>query len=220
MSREVTASFDGACWPNPGGAMGLGWVVDGKEFREGVQDHEHATNNTAEYLALIRCLDEAPRVGLDWGDTLTIKGDSQLVVDQVLGAAGCSAPHLQRLRDAVRDRMEETRADVELVWVPRSQNTRADVASKKALLDLGYTEPEYDPPEGYGNLTAIGRRLGVSAVRVGRLLFEAGMRDGKEPTLKALDCGIARERFNGFGRSVDWSTERCAALLQSAVSTS
>jgi hypothetical protein len=50
-----TITFDGACAQrNPGGAMGLGWTVDGKPGRAFLDEDPSNTNNVAEYLALCR----------------------------------------------------------------------------------------------------------------------------------------------------------------------
>jgi len=53
-NNKVTASFDGACEPfNPGGHMGLGWVIGGEPQSKYVSSSGGNSNNVAEYLALI-----------------------------------------------------------------------------------------------------------------------------------------------------------------------
>jgi hypothetical protein len=49
MPQEITASFDGACEPcNPGGHVGLGWVIDGAPHHEYVPAAYGNTNIVAE----------------------------------------------------------------------------------------------------------------------------------------------------------------------------
>lgn len=89
----ITASFDGACQPfNPGGHIGLGWVVGEHEYHEYVTAREGNSNNVAEYMALIRLLETiaaSPNSG-----ELRITGDSQLVVCQILGEWSVGAKHI------------------------------------------------------------------------------------------------------------------------------
>ncbi len=54
-NTQIIASFDGACEPfNPGGHMGIGWVIDGKGYSDYIPAAHGNTNNVAEYLALTR----------------------------------------------------------------------------------------------------------------------------------------------------------------------
>jgi hypothetical protein len=84
----------------------------------------------------------------------------------------------------------------------------ADKLSKKALGNVG---PEM---EGWGNLTAIGRALGMSAVAVGKHLAALGLKEGRKPTAAACEQGLGRIRQTVFGSECDWHTERLAALLR------
>jgi ribonuclease HI len=74
MGETISASFDGACEPsNPGGHMGLGWVIDGAPCREYIPAAYQNTNDVAEYLALSKVLEHAIQAG---ATTLMVTGDS------------------------------------------------------------------------------------------------------------------------------------------------
>ena len=115
--------FDGACRGNPGPAA-VGWVLvtgDGIAA-EGGERIGRATNNQAEYAALVRGLEAAVDVGFD---ELAVRGDSELVVRQVRGEWDTNDPQLRERRLRAREllaRVEEWSID----HVPREINDRAD----------------------------------------------------------------------------------------------
>ena len=83
MTR-ATLYADGGARGNPGPA-GSGAVLldqDGKVIAELMRPLGHATNNVAEYTALIIGLEEALRRGID---ALDVRMDSMLVVQQMKG---------------------------------------------------------------------------------------------------------------------------------------
>lgn len=131
--------FDGACeWyngkRNPGGIATFGWLIKQNDKRIAwgygeVARGNGATNNIAEYHALIEGLKAAKDLGI-FGDTeIQIKGDSQLAISQVKGEWRCNKAHLRNLRDEVRNLMNPVDT---ITWVPREQNQEADDLSKKA----------------------------------------------------------------------------------------
>lgn len=124
--------FDGACRGNPGPAS-IGYVLitgDGV-VAEGSERIGRATNNQAEYRALIRALEVAADHGFD---DLHIRGDSQLIVKQVTGAWNANDPELKELRVRVRELLD--RFDSwKLEHVPREINERADQLANEALDD-------------------------------------------------------------------------------------
>ncbi len=122
--------FDGAARGNPGPAA-VGWVIvtaDGIAA-EGSERIGRATNNQAEYRALIAALEAATDYGFE---ELRLKGDSQLVVKQVRGEWDTNDPTLRenrvRVRELLRD-VEEWSID----HVPRDINGRADELANEAL---------------------------------------------------------------------------------------
>lgn len=128
---KATLYFDGACVPNPG-AMGIGAVLDGPEGPLAEISEKlpgQGTNNEAEYTAIIRGLEKATELGVT---DLTIRGDSNLVVQQLLGKFRIREPRLRPLHARVQELAAELDS-VDIQWVPREQNKRADALSYRAL---------------------------------------------------------------------------------------
>lgn len=142
---------DGGCWPNPGGPTGIGFVLtnpDGKVAYEEGRSVPKATNNVAEYQALIEGLKMAQVFEVP---TLKILSDSQLLVFQMQGKYRVKNPGLRLLHGEATTLARSFRAVV-YVWIPREENTRAD-----ALAALGMSHdpevfemPGYDLSEGDG----------------------------------------------------------------------
>lgn len=105
---------DGGCEPkNPGGVATAGWVLYDPKRRDEPLVEEGtvvkdggplATNNYGEYCAL--CLALKWLVEQGWRGDLTIKADSQLLVEQVSGHWQVKAEHLKPLRQLIWDRLE------------------------------------------------------------------------------------------------------------------
>ena len=126
------AYFDGGSRGNPGPA-GIGWVLVSGDgiLAEGGETIGRATNNQAEYDALIRVLEAARDLGLE---ELDIRGDSQLIVKQVRGEWDTNDPELKQKRVRARELlMGFSRWDIE--HVPREINERADELANEALDD-------------------------------------------------------------------------------------
>jgi ribonuclease HI len=84
MDETITLEFDGGARGNPGPA-GIGVVLRAKDGTELVTLGRfigRATNNVAEYRALITALEKAKELG---AKRVLIRGDSELVVKQMLG---------------------------------------------------------------------------------------------------------------------------------------
>jgi ribonuclease HI len=104
-------------------------VTDGGIIAEGSERIGRATNNQAEYEALIRALEAATEYGFD---ELVIKGDSQLIVKQVRGEWDTNNPTLRENRVRVRELLQ--RIDSwSIDHVPREINARADELVNEAL---------------------------------------------------------------------------------------
>jgi ribonuclease HI len=124
--------FDGACRGNPGAsAVGYAIVTGDGIAAEGGETIGRATNNQAEYRALVRALETAADFGFD---EIHVRGDSELIVKQVKGAWNTNDPDLRELRVRARellDRFDEWT----LEHVPREINERADELANEALDD-------------------------------------------------------------------------------------
>ena len=125
--QNPVAYFDGAAEPNPG-AAGIGYVIlspEGETILEVSAPIGHATNNVAEYTALIELLKDAIRLKVQ---NLKIFGDAQLVINQVNGIWQTKQPHLAPLTEQAASLLKQ--ADASLYWGMRERNKRADRLSK------------------------------------------------------------------------------------------
>jgi ribonuclease HI len=127
---KLVVNVDGGARGNPGRAA-IGVVVsnaDGDVLQEIAERIGVATNNVAEYRALIRGIEAARALG---ADELEIIGDSELVARQLTGAYRVKHAALKPLHAGV------LRALGGLSWrirtVPRAQNSRADALVNDAL---------------------------------------------------------------------------------------
>jgi len=90
--------------------------------------HFPASNNMAEYEALLSGLRIAVELGVK---RLDVRGDSQLVIDQVMKESSCHDPKMEAYCKAVR-RLEDKFDGLELNHVSRKYNEDADELSKIA----------------------------------------------------------------------------------------
>ena len=123
-TRHYELYIDGASHGNPGPA-GIGVVVqDGakRPVRQLSKSIGEATNNVAEYLALVYALQEALRMG---ATSVTVNSDSELLVRQLNGQYQVRDAHLRVLHDLARHLVEGfTHCRIE--HIPRERNTLAD----------------------------------------------------------------------------------------------
>lgn len=124
--------FDGASRGNPGPAA-VGWALVTSDgiVAEGSERIGTATNNQAEYRALIRALEAARDYGFDEVD---VRGDSQLVVKQVRGEWDANDPTLREHRVEARELLSAFDR-WSIAHVPREINERADELANEALDD-------------------------------------------------------------------------------------
>ncbi|XP_042436973.1 uncharacterized protein LOC122022935 [Zingiber officinale] len=87
-----------------------------------------ATNNEAEYEALLARLQAARHVG---ASRVIIYSDSQLVTQQVTGNFEINSDKLQVYREAY-EKMKEEFKEVTVIKIPRAENGRADELAKMA----------------------------------------------------------------------------------------
>lgn len=127
---EARLRFDGASRGNPGeGAAAYVIADDGGVVAEDAETIGEATNNEAEYAALIAGLEAVEELGFDGVEVL---GDSELVVKQVRGEYDVNATNLRPLHATVRE-LAEAFASFEIRHVPREVNARADELANDAL---------------------------------------------------------------------------------------
>lgn len=122
---------DGGSRGNPGpSAIGVEVLDDsGKVLRQISEAIGRATNNQAEYRALIAGLEAAASLG---AQEVVVRLDSQLLVRQVQGLYRVQSPGLQPLyQRVVALRTRFSRFSIE--HVPREENRRADALVNRAL---------------------------------------------------------------------------------------
>jgi ribonuclease HI len=95
-------------------------------MRYAVRLHFPASNNMAEYEALLCGLRIAIESGIKCHD---VRGDSQLVIDQVMKNASCHDDKMETYCKAVRA-LEDKFYDIELNHMPRQYNEEADELAK------------------------------------------------------------------------------------------
>ncbi len=128
--KKLDIHTDGACSGNPGPA-GIGFVIreDGRVIKEYFKGIGDATNNIAEYTALIYALQEALILR---ADDVDVKSDSELLCRQIQGLYKVKNPNIKPLFDQVQHLMSGFRS-FKITHVRRELNTHADSLSKKAI---------------------------------------------------------------------------------------
>jgi ribonuclease HI len=126
--------FDGSLMKT-GAGVGLLFIWPLRvHMRYIIRLHFAASNNVAEYEALIVGLCIAVELGVRH---LDIRGDSQLVIDQVMKSSSCRDPKIEAYYEEVR-RLEDKFHGLELNHVARRYNEAADelvkIASSRATV--------------------------------------------------------------------------------------
>jgi ribonuclease HI len=123
---------DGACSGNPG-ESGIGVVIyfrNGREKDLMISEYiGQATNNIAEYSALIRGLEEA---GSSGASAVSLYMDSELVVKQMKGEYKVKNPGLRQLWARAKELIERFE-EFEISHIRREMNQEADALARKAV---------------------------------------------------------------------------------------
>jgi len=126
--KKAIVFCDGASRGNPG-ESGIGVVIhfEGKTYR--ISEHiGTATNNVAEYTALIRGLE---RISAMRPESIEVFLDSELLVRQVNGIYRVSNERLRGLYFKVKSLLKEFRR-YSIRHIPREENSEADLLAKNA----------------------------------------------------------------------------------------
>lgn len=92
---------------------------------------DNASNNVGEYTAMIKAFEWLLENGYAPTE-LTVKGDSQLSIRQMTGEYQVKAPRLINLHQRAEELASKFRK-VMFQWIPREQNSEADMLSELAL---------------------------------------------------------------------------------------
>ena len=121
---------DGGCSGNPGPAsIGVVFKDGGKTIKTLSKAIGNATNNIAEYTAMIYALQEALILK---ADELLIKTDSELMYKQIIGDYKVKHDGIKPLFEQVMH-LRSGFKSVTFQHVPREQNTEADALARQAL---------------------------------------------------------------------------------------
>jgi ribonuclease HI len=123
-----TMYFDGSLMKSGAGAGLLFISPLRKHVRYVIRLHFPASNNVAEYEALVNGLHIATELGVR---RLNARGDSQLVIDQVMKNSHCRDRKMEAYCDEVR-RLEDKFHGLELNHVARRYNETSDELAKIA----------------------------------------------------------------------------------------
>jgi len=135
---ELTLHFDGGAKPNPGIGT-FGYVIRSNETETVLEEagglckkdgitRSNVTNNEAEYEGLIIGMERAYDLGTC---NLIIKGDSELVINQMNGVYKCKSINLKPLF-ARAEQIAGQFTKVTFIHVPRGENACADRQAKMA----------------------------------------------------------------------------------------
>jgi ribonuclease HI len=98
MRERLTLNFDGGSRGNPGPA-GIGVVISAEDGTPLVTLGRFigpATNNVAEYTALITAMEEAAKLG---ARRVLVRGDSELIIRQMTGTYRVKNPVMKKLHE-------------------------------------------------------------------------------------------------------------------------
>jgi ribonuclease HI len=132
MARLLIIEADGGSRGNPGIAASGSVVIDaatGEILAEVGRFLGHATNNVAEYTALVEGIRKA--LSIDPDAELHVRMDSKLVVEQMSGRWKIKHPDMAELAAEARGLLTGT--PVRFEWIPRLQNARADRVANHSM---------------------------------------------------------------------------------------
>ncbi len=120
---------DGASSGNPGEA-GIGVILTTKDRRVEISEYiGNTTNNVAEYMALIRGLEKAKKLGIEKVDIFL---DSELLVKQINGEYNVKNESLRSLYGKAISLLKSF-CSYSIKHIPREKNAEADKLAKSAI---------------------------------------------------------------------------------------
>ena len=124
-------NFDGCSKGNPGlaGAGAVIYCLKDELWGGSLFVGKNATNNQAEYAGLIYGLEKAIEMNIK---ILLVKGDSQLVINQMTGKYSCNSDNILPLYLKAKE-LEKEFQTIYYSHVLRSYNKRADQLSNEAI---------------------------------------------------------------------------------------
>lgn len=133
LPEKLIIQFDGACTVNPGGQASYGYIIKcmltGAEICTGsdIVVASYTSCNVAEWAGITAAIQHLVKLG--WKGSLLIHGDSKLVINQLNGIWKCKKEYLQPYLKKSLSLLEGL--DWTAEWIPRGQNQKADLLSRK-----------------------------------------------------------------------------------------
>jgi ribonuclease HI len=144
--KKLTCTFDGMCQPiNPGGVSCYGFTIQEKRNNEIYPIYEEggiafepfskeSSNNVAEYIALIKLLEWLLAKGYN-KFSVFIQGDSQLIINQLLGKYKVKSEKLKFYFDKTKILIKKFE-NLQIEWIIREKNKAADGLANKAYINF------------------------------------------------------------------------------------
>jgi len=132
MSHTIIIEADGGSRGNPGPAGSGAVLIDsisGSILAEIALFIGVATNNVAEYRAVLAAIEVANEIAPD--ASVLVRMDSKLVVEQMSGRWKVKNEGMQDLSAAMKSAIGARKVVFE--WIPREQNVRADALANEAM---------------------------------------------------------------------------------------
>ena len=130
--RDAVLMFDGGSRGNPG-PSGCGYILmnidESKIIISGSEFLGKNTNNYAEYMGMILGIQKALELNIE---NLIIKGDSQLVIKQMLKQYSVKSPNLIPLYNQAKNLVLGFQ-DTKFYHIKRNLNTLADKLANSAM---------------------------------------------------------------------------------------
>jgi ribonuclease HI len=141
---KVIVHVDGGARGNPGPAAAACVIAspEGEVLAERAQLLGSATNNVAEYRALLLGLECARELG---ASDVEVVGDSELIAKQVKGLYKVKHQAMKPLHGEAMAALERF-GSWSIRTVPRAQNARADALVNEALDGAGRVASDPQPP--------------------------------------------------------------------------
>lgn len=224
MSQNLIIEADGGSRGNPGTAGSGAVIIDaatGQVIREIARYVGVATNNVAEYIALLAGLQAALEINPD--ATISVRMDSKLVIEQMSGGWKIKHPDMIALGAQVQELVRGKQ--ITWQWIPREQNTLADALANRAMDDLADYDSGYtDKPSAFTTEFNLSGPTSIRApkisgeplttlilVRHGRTALTESHKisggDGDDPVLSAAgrgDAAAAASLIAQLGKDGRW----------------
>ena len=142
---NLYCKFDGMCQPvNPGGIACYGFVVQKKNeqiiriYEEGgiamTPFSDESSNNVAEYVGLIKLLEWLSKNRYE-NFPILIRGDSQLIINQISGKYKVKSEKLMSYYEKTKSLIKNF-DNIKIEWIARDNNKDADNLANKAYIDF------------------------------------------------------------------------------------